>query len=124
MYFNKTKFGKIWVDGEKYTHDIYFFPDGTLKKRDKSHSPRIGGHRSLSKWELEKILASDPEIIIIGMGQSGILPFTESTEKLLAFIGNEGNIEIIKGTTPNILDQANQVLKSGKKVAGIIHTTC
>jgi len=124
MYFDKTKFGKIWVNGEKYTHDIYFFPDGTLRKRDKSHSPRIGGHRSLSKWELEQILASEPEIIIIGMGQSGVLPFTEGTENLLASIKSEKGIQIIKGTTPDILSKANEVIQSGKRVAGIIHTTC
>ncbi len=124
MNFDKTKFGEIWVDGEKYPHDIYFFPDGTLKKRDKSHSPRIGGHRSLSEWELGQILASKPEIIIIGMGQSGVLPFTEGTEEMLASIKNKKNIQIIKRNTPDILKKANEVLKSGKKVAGIIHTTC
>ncbi len=77
MKFNKTSFGTIFIDGKKFNHDIYLFVDGTLQERDKSHSPRISGHRSLSEWELEKVLKNDPEILIIGMGQSGVLPMTD-----------------------------------------------
>ncbi|TFF96943.1 MAG: hypothetical protein EU547_05700 [Promethearchaeota archaeon] len=124
MIFNKTKFGKIWIDQNKYKHDIYLYPDGTIEKRDKSHSPRIGGHRSLSEWEINKILEQNPEIVIIGMGQSGVLPFTEKVEEILDKLDNRDDIEVIKGNTPDILDKTNNALTSGKKVAGIFHTTC
>jgi hypothetical protein len=124
MEINKTKFGKIWIDDNKYKHDVYLYPDGNIEKRDKSHSPRIGGHRSLSEWELKRVLKEDPEVLIIGMGQSGVLPFTNGVEDMLEKLEKEGEIDIIKGNTPDILDKTNRVLNSGKKVAGIFHTTC
>jgi len=124
MNFTKTSFGKIWIDDNKYKHDVYLYPDGTIEKRDKSHSPRIGGHRSLSEWELKRVLKEEPEILIIGMGQSGVLPFTDGVEEMLEELEKEGEVEIIKGNTPDILNKTNQVLNSGKKVAGIFHTTC
>lgn len=124
MEINKTKFGKIWIDDNKYKHDVYLYPDGNIEKRDKSHSPRIGGHRSLSEWELKRVLKKDPEVLIIGMGQSGVLPFTNGVEDMLEKLEKEGRIDIIKGNTPDILDKTNRVLNSGKKVAGIFHTTC
>jgi len=123
MNFQETKFGSITIDGKKYKHDVYLFVDGTLQRRDKSHSPRIGGHRSLSEWELEQVLKKGPEILIIGMGQSGVLPFTDGVKNIIESI-KEKNIQIIQDITPKILDKANTALKSGKKVAGIFHTTC
>lgn len=124
MNFTKTSFGKIWIDDNKYKHDVYLYPDGSIEKRDKSHSSRIGGHRSLSEWELNRILREEPDILIIGMGQSGVLPFTEGVEDMLEEIKEKQDIEIIKGNTPDILDKTNEALNSGKKVAGIFHTTC
>ncbi|MFX0072044.1 MAG: MTH938/NDUFAF3 family protein [Candidatus Hermodarchaeota archaeon] len=124
MNFEKTDFGTITIDGKRYDHDIYLFVNGTIQKRDKHNSPRIGGHRSLSKWELDQVLKDDPEILIIGMGQSGVLPFTDDAELTLESLINEKSVKIIKGITPEILSKTNDVLNSGKRVAGVFHTTC
>lgn len=124
MNFTKTQFGKIWIDNKKYSYDVYLYPDGTIEKRDKSHSPRIGGHRSLSEWELNRVLKEIPDILIIGMGQSGVLPFSDGAKEILNDLKSEHDIEIIKGNTPDILDRANKAIDLGKKVAGIFHTTC
>ncbi|TFG04352.1 MAG: hypothetical protein EU539_10985 [Promethearchaeota archaeon] len=124
MNFEKTKFGSITIDGTRYKHDVYLFVDGSIEKRNKKNSPRIGGHRSLSKWELDQVLKAGPEILIIGMGQSGVLPFTEDATKTLKSLQDEKGLRIIKGNTPDILSQTNEALDSGNKVAGIFHTTC
>ncbi|MFX1338363.1 MAG: MTH938/NDUFAF3 family protein [Promethearchaeota archaeon] len=124
MIFEKTSFGNITIDGKKYNHDVYLFVDGTLQERDKSHSPHINGHRTLSEWELEHLLVNDPEILIIGMGQSGVLPMTDGVIDMIMSIKTERNVQVIQGKTPDILDKTNQALKSGKKVAGVFHTTC
>lgn len=124
MIFEKTSFGNIIIDGKKYNHDVYLFVDGTLQERDKSHSQRIEGHRSLSEWEIEQILKNDPEILIIGMGQSGVLPMTDRAINMIESVKNERNVQVIQGNTPDILGKTNEALKSGKKVAGVFHTTC
>ncbi|TXT63937.1 MAG: hypothetical protein BAJALOKI1v1_640001 [Promethearchaeota archaeon] len=124
MKFDKTSFGKIWIDGKKYSHDVYIYPDGKIEKRNKKNSPRIDGHRSLSEWELNLILEKEPEVLIIGMGQSGVLPFTEDVKQKLSALKDEKEIELVRGNTPDILEKANEKFKSGRKVAAIIHTTC
>ena len=124
MIFEKTSFGNITIDGRKYNHDVYLFIDGTLQKRDKSYSPRIGGHRSLSKWEIEQLLNGDPEILIIGMGQSGVLPMTDGAINIIDSLTKEKNVQLIQGKTPEILNKTNEALKSSNKVAGVFHTTC
>jgi len=124
MIFEKTSFGNITIDGKTYNHDVYLFVDATLQERDKSHSPRISGHRSLSEWELKQILKNDPEILIIGMGQSGILPMTDGAIEEIQVAKKERNLQVIQGNTPDILGKTNDALKSGKRVAGVFHTTC
>lgn len=124
MKFKNTRFGSITIDGKKYKYDVYLYPNGDLEKRDKSHSPRINGHRSLSTWELDKITEEKPEILIIGTGQTGVLPMNEESKEWINKAEKEKGIKIIMGKTPNILDKTNEMLNSEKKVAGIFHTTC
>ena len=122
--FEKTEFGSITISGMTYNHDVYLHVDGKIEKRDKSHSERIKGHRSLCIWELKNIIDQGPEVLLIGMGQSGILPMSAETEQWLETIKKEKDIEIVKDKTPNILEKTNQLLNSNKKIAGIFHTTC
>ncbi|MBD3196527.1 MAG: hypothetical protein GF317_15815 [Candidatus Lokiarchaeota archaeon] len=124
MKFEKTKFGSIVISGKKYKHDVYLHTEGSITKRDKSHSERMNGHKELSKWELEKMLKNEPEIFFVGMGQSGVLPISNETEKWLHSTLEEKNIKMIRKKTPNILNEVNEVLEQGKKVSGIFHTTC
>ena len=63
-------------------------------------------------------------MFVIGTGQSGVLPISEKTQVWLDEVITENNIEVIKGTTPKILEKTNTALNSGKKVVGIFHTTC
>lgn len=123
MMFEKTRFGSITVSGTKYKHDVYLHTDGNLTKRDKSHSERIGGHKELSKWEIEQIINENPDYFIIGISQSGVLPMSEETETWLETVVKSNNVQLIRERTPLILDKVNNLLKEGKKVAGIFHTT-
>ena len=124
MNFEKTSFGSITIDGNEYNNDLYLLVDRTITERDKSHSKHISGHRELSKWELEQLIKNGPEILIIGMGQSGVLPMSKETKFWLESIKNERKIKIIQDKTPLILDKINEALRSNKKVAGVFHITC
>lgn len=122
--FEDTKFGSITISGQMYNHDVYLFPDDIIEKRNKSNSPRIQGHRSLSKWELEKLLSSKPEVLIIGMGQSGVLPMSDETSEWLKQKSKELSINVIKAKTPVILNQVNTMIEEGRRIAGVFHITC
>lgn len=124
MKFNSTRFGSITIEGVKCKYDIYYLPDGKIEKRDKSKSNRISGHKELARLELEHILKSDPKILLIGMGQSGVLPMSQSTIDWLDAYLNSNNVELYQKTTPELLGIANNLISQGKKFAGIFHTTC
>ncbi|MBD3185274.1 hypothetical protein GF325_00485 [Candidatus Bathyarchaeota archaeon] len=120
MKIDSTKFGSITIDGKEYSHDLYILPDGNMEKRDKSHSPRIHGHRSLGKAEIKHILSTNPDILLIGTGQSGVLPFQEDVEGML----QNSAIVTIKEKTPDIINEFNKKWDDGKRVAAILHVTC
>lgn len=119
-----TNYGIIKISGRTYTHDIYVLPNGDIEIRDKSHSHRIKGHRDLSKWELEKLIETNPDFIIIGSGQYGELPMDKSTESWLEFQKLEKKFRILKDRTPIILERANELFERNKRVAAIFHITC
>ena len=120
MKIESTRFGSITIDGQIYSHDIYILPTGKIEKRNKKQSPRIGGHRSLGVKEIEYLLSNNPDIIFIGMGQSGVLPIQKEAQLLL----DSSNCEVIKENTPNLLTQFNQVFGGDKRICSLFHVTC
>ncbi len=124
MRIEDTSYGIIKISGKTYTHDIYILPSGDIKIRDKSHSHRIKGHRELAKWELEKLIETEPDIIIIGSGQYGELPLDKSTESWFEFQKLEKRFRILKDRTPIILERANEFFERNKRVAAVLHITC
>ena len=68
----------------------------------------------------KKLLQNNPEIILIGTGQSGALKIEED---FLSW-AREHNLELLSTTTPEIIKIYNQKVKAGEKVNAIIHTTC
>jgi hypothetical protein len=120
MKIDSTKFGSITINGQFFPYDVYILPTGKIEKRNKKESPRINGHRSLGIKELEYLLSYHPEILFIGMGQSGVLPIQKEAEKML----EECSCQVIQDLTPKLLSHFNQIFGGEKKVVGIFHTTC
>jgi hypothetical protein len=120
MHIDGTKFGSITIDGQTYSNDIYILPRGEIQKRDKKNSPRVGGHRSLGISEVKYILSFNPKVIIIGKGQSGVLPYESGVFDLL----NNANIQVFEDTTPNIIKKFNLIFSEKDEIAAIFHTTC
>ncbi len=110
MRIDSTCFGSIIVRGRKYESDVIIFWDGEIIEREKSHN--------FSKGELQDILLKEPEIVVVGTGQSGLMKVDESAEILA---GLEG-VKIVAKPTPQAIEEFNKL--SGKKVAGIFHVTC
>jgi hypothetical protein len=124
LNFESTRFGSITISNKEFPHDVYLLPDQKIVKRDKSHSKRIRGHKELSLWELKMLVEKNPRYLIIGTGQTGILPLTQETESWLTSKLTQENIVLIRDRTPLVLDKTNELLKQGEKIAGVFHTTC
>jgi hypothetical protein len=120
MRIDDTRFGSITIDGQIYPYDVYILPSGIIEKRNKKDSPRIGGHRSLGIHEIQYLLSYKPEILLIGKGQTGILPIQPDGEEML----KNADIPIIIENTPELILKFNTMFFQGMKIGAIFHTTC
>ncbi|UCG01993.1 MAG: hypothetical protein JSW11_20640 [Candidatus Heimdallarchaeota archaeon] len=122
--FESTRFGAITISNQEYPHDVYLLPDQGIVKRNKSHSKRIRGHKELSLWELQRLFQNKPSYLVIGTGQTGILPLTQESESWLTSKLKEENVVLIRDRTPLVLAKTNELLEQGERVVGVFHTTC
>ena len=62
------EFGSIIINGKEYTSDIIIFPDGKVK----ASWWRKEGHR-ISIEDINDLIQSQPELIIVGTGAYGFM---------------------------------------------------
>ena len=109
-------FGSITIDGAQYTKDVIIGPSGVL-------SPwwRSDGH-NLSPDDLESILPSPPEILVIGTGSFGVMKVPKETIKFL----EDKSIEPRVMRTGKAVEEFNTLLKKlgPEKVMAALHLTC
>lgn len=115
MIINKTGFGWIEIDNRRYNTDIIIYPDGTIENRYKEFK---GDNHIISKWEIEKVIKDEqPDVVIIGTGQAGIVSVLDETKKFLFKKG----IKLIAEPTPQAIQSFNCIVE---KKCAIFHVTC
>ncbi len=116
---NKTTFGSITIQGNRYEHDIIIRMDGRILKRKKKLSKRIfGTSHIISIDEAKYIFEKGAKHLIIGSGQYGQVTLSEEAEKY--FKKKECVVKIY--TTPEALKQWNMQEKGA--VIALFHLTC
>jgi len=112
------EFGRITIDGETYTRDLYIHADGTIKKRKKKLARELyGTSHSVGPEELKKFRKRNPEILIIGSGHQGALELTKEGRKFLE--NARIDFEILPSSKAVRFYNA-----SGKRKSLLIHLTC
>lgn len=109
---DSTKFGEITINGKPYDSDMTVYWDGKLSYRSKEHILEIG--------EFTKILRAEPEIVVIGTGQSGSVKLTP---EVVQWAKNK-HIDLYMEKTTKAVDIFNAFANQGKKVVGVFHVTC
>jgi hypothetical protein len=107
-------FGKIIIDGIEYNSDIIVYSDHV-----NNNWWRKSGH-VLNKEDLRDILSHEPEILVIGTGNAGMLKVPIKIKNYLA----EKNIELIITRTSEACNKYNELVETNKKVVGAFHLTC
>ena len=110
MKINSTSFRSITIDNKTYKHDVWIFVDKTIKERNRNHE--------FTLEEFNIITKGNPEILIIGTGQYGVVKISEEVIKA----AKEKNIELIYNKTPTTIKKFNDL--KHKKIAAAFHTTC
>jgi hypothetical protein len=110
----QSEFGTIQIDGKIYTTDIILYPDGRVS----DHWWRRHGHR-LAFEDIETLITSEPEIIVIGTGVYGRMLPEPGLEKTLTDRG----IELVLAPTGEAVSHFNR-LQSSRKIGAGFHLTC
>jgi hypothetical protein len=118
LKIDKTKFGSITIDGEKYEHDVLIRMGGKVEKRKKKLSREVyGTSHMISLAEAEFVYQEGAENLIIGSGQSGLVKLSDEAA---AFFKEKGcKIELLP--TPEAIQAWNE---AGKATIGLFHVTC
>jgi len=106
-------FGKIVIDGKMFTSDVIIYPDEV-----NDSWWRKSGHL-LQKDDLIEIIKYNPEILIVGTGNNGLMKVPNDTKQFLESKG----IELISAETKKACDIYNK-LKGKKKIVAAFHLTC
>ena len=108
---DSSYFGSIIIDGKKFDTDLQILPSGEIQPRERMHT--------VSKREVSDLLMHEPEIIIVGTGNSGLMKVDND-----AFVAAQlEGVELIVKPTPQAVQEFNK-LSRGKKVAAVFHVTC
>lgn len=113
MHIDSYNFGKMVVDGKKYTNDLKIFPEGV-----KSGWWRESGH-NLVKSDIADIIEYKPDVLIIGKGASGVMTVKDSIKK---YILDNGIKELHVEKTGKAVELYNQEKNENK--IGAFHLTC
>jgi len=107
------QFGRIGINGKTYDSDVVIFPD---RVQDEWH--RQKGHE-LSLEDVSRILADNPEVLVVGTGAFGrVMVLPEVSQEAAA-----RNIQLIVQPTAEACEIYNQ-LSPGQRVAAALHLTC
>jgi hypothetical protein len=107
------KFGEIVINSVTYTSDLIVYPDKVDDTwwRKESHA--------LHKDDLTDVVRYEPEVIIVGSGEPGLMKVLYETKQ---FIESKG-IELIIENTKNACKKYNELSKN-KNVVATLHLTC
>ncbi|HUV42914.1 MAG TPA: MTH938/NDUFAF3 family protein [Patescibacteria group bacterium] len=115
----KVSWGEVKIDGRNY-HQVLIFGDQVIERRSDKLHELFGTTHQIGDWEKEKLLSGNPEIILVATGWSGLVRLDDGFKKEL----EKRKIELQTTLTPGVVKRYNQLIKEGKRVNALIHTTC
>ena len=107
-------FGRIAANGQFFNSDIKII-QGTLVPnwwRQSGHTVEIE--------DVQDVLDSDSEILVIGQGQPGYMKIADSLRDCLA----DRSIKLIEEPTAKAIETFNRLFEEGRRVAGGFHVGC
>ena len=115
---DKTKFGLIAIDGEKFNHDVMIRLDGGVKKRKKKLSKQVfGTSHIVSLEEAEHVFEEGADCLIFGTGQSGMAGLSPEAADFF----NKKGCQVNLLPTPEAIRAWNEAEGA---VIGLFHITC
>ena len=115
---DRTGFGWLEIDGQRYEHDVLIRLGGKIKRRKKKLSKRIyGTSHTISLDEARHIFEADARTLIIGSGQYGNVRLSPEAEQYF----REQECEVRLAPTPEAIALWNDAPRTA---IGLFHVTC
>ncbi|UCE88350.1 MAG: Mth938-like domain-containing protein [Pseudomonadota bacterium] len=114
MQVTRYEFGRIEVDGKTFTSDVIILPEQV-----NAEWWRKQGHR-LDRDDLEEVVASRPEVLVIGTGCYGRMMVPDETRTFLEAQG----IELHIAPTATAVEEFNRLQRQCANVVAALHLTC
>jgi hypothetical protein len=115
---DRTGFGWLEIDGERYEHDVLIRLDSTVEKRKKKLSKRVyGTSHTISLEEAEHIHEDKATTLIVGSGQHDNVRLSEEATEYF----QRRDVEVRLFATPEAIAAWND---APKKSIGLFHVTC
>lgn len=116
---DKVKWGNAWVDGQKY-HQALIIGGKVISREVDKLKQEHGTDHLVADWEQKMLLSENPEVILVAHGWSGVLKVGEEFRNEV----KSRKIELKIVPTPKVVKEYNRLVKEGKRVNALIHTTC
>jgi len=117
-YLDRTEFGWIEIDGERYEHDVLLRRDGTVEKRKKKLSKRVyGTSHTISLDEAKHVYEKGAGTLVSGSGQHGCVQLSDEAAEYF----ERHDVEVRLLPTPEALVAWNEAPKMS---IGLFHVTC
>jgi len=113
MNIKNYKFGKIEIDGNKYSNDLIIFPDNIT-----TNWWRDEGHR-LQPQDLREVFKYKPKKLIVGQGYYGFMSISEEVKEK----AEEMKIELVAEKSKKACKLFNEE-KNKDELVFAIHLTC
>ena len=112
-----TGFGWVKYQGKIHQEDIIILASGEVMRRDSDEIMRkYGTMKAISLNEMNLLLSGNPEVIVVGTGQTDAEALRLPPEALDAL--NKSNSRLVQGSSPKAVKYLDQF--SGTKAA-LIH---
>jgi len=116
---DKVSWAKVKIDGKDYWQVLLIGEKVTPREVERVKQ-EYGTDHVVADWEQKMLLSESPEVILIANGWSGVLKVNEKFKNQISKLGMELRVVL----TPRLVKEYNQLIKEGKRVNALIHTTC
>ncbi len=119
LKIEKIDWGKIKINGKEYSQ-VIFCGEKVWPREEEKLRAKWGTSHRLGEWEEKKLLRGKPEVILVATGWEGVLKVGEEWREKVKKQG----VELKEVLTGEFLTNYGQLVMAGRKVNGLVHTTC
>ena len=115
----KISWAKVRINGQDFWQ-VLLIGEKMISRQVEKVKQAYSTDHVVADWEQKLLLSENPEVILIANGRNGLLKVDGEFKKKVENLG----IELKVVLTPKVISEYNQLIKQGKKVNCLIHTTC